>query len=188
MSIGKIAILLEIVGFMFEAVFARILYPKAIERISDTITRFTNAVRGKILPALPIPFSHLAGVVLLVLFIDALIVWGLLGGGWMLFSIGTVVLIVSLLMVLLNRETRQEQIPKGTNQWLFPLYILWVTILLCVGIPLLLGPPVFLRLGLNTVSFVLQLLAKPKSAKWIFLVLGILMLLSGLILEFITSP
>lgn len=188
MSIEKIAILLEIVGFMFEAVFAGILYPNVIRRISDTTTRFTNAVRGKIVPALPISFSVLTSVVLLVLFMDALLVWGLLEGSWMLFGIGALLLVALLLMVLLNRETRQEQIPKGTNQWLFPLYILRVILLLYVGIPLLLGPPVFLRLGLNTVSFTLQLLARPKSVKWIFLVFGILMLMSGLILEFITSP
>ena len=158
------------------------------DRIESLSSSWITAWEKRLIPKLPTEFWKFALVVFLVT-----ISIGMVIGGWLqsisgLLWSGVSLLCIMLLAVLLNKETRDEQIPQGTRRWLYPLYILWLSFLLCVAIPVFLLPVVLLQIGLKIISFIVQCLASINILKWVFLVSGTIMIFIGLILEYIDAP
>jgi hypothetical protein len=185
MNVEKIAILLEIVGLVFEGIFAGIIFPAVIRRGRESITSFSAKVRKRVIPASPISFTALAAVVFSVASIDFMIIWGCIQGILLLFWLGIGALCLLLLIVLLNKESRDEQIPQGTSRWLFPFYILLIAFWVFIGIPVMLMPLVLLQIIIYIISYVTKLLASAEVIRWVLLVIGIVMILLGLVLEFV---
>lgn len=186
MSMHKIGILLEFIGFFLEAILAGILLQSAIELGKERLISLSDELRKKrFIPDLPISFRIFAFTVIIIAIIDGVVVWGWLQNNLWFFCTGIAILCVFLLMALADKKTRDENIPPRTKPWLWPFSILTTFILVCIGIPLLFIVPVFLQIVVSIVYLIVQKLGRIKTIKSVLLILGALMILLGLALQYI---
>jgi len=197
MSIEKIAILLEIAGIGLEGVVAVIFGERKIREFLKCIASFCHSTREIMWNILQTAEGEdrlgFYIVVPVVTLLDCNVVFGLLYSiDWLFWvGIGGMILAVGLLLVGLaaNKEKRGKVFPKRLPQCLIPLYVLFVVI----PIPFVLSPlslilPILISITFETTSFILNFLASRDCIRWVFLGLGIAMILAGLILEYGAIP
>lgn len=188
MSIEKIAILLEIMGVGFEGIVAAIFGERKIQdflqHIASSCSSIEEKLRNKLLPATTEESKQFVIGIFVITSLDCIVIFGWLQSiAWLFWAgIGGVCLVVSL--VFKNKESRDKQIPQWLPRWLFPLYILLIFIPIAfTGAPILLILSILGLTVFKTMSFILNFLTSRKYIRWVFLGLGIAMILAGLSLE-----
>jgi len=188
MSLQKIGILLELIGFFLEVFLAGIILQTAIDVGKDKLKYFSEKCRKMtFMPRVTeSPRDFNIGVITIAV-VDGVVIWGWLQGNMLFFWIGIVSLLVLLVMVLVNKEARKNLIPPGTKPWLWPLlgvlafFIISVVLFLCLV-------PVVLTFLVRLLSAMTLTMGRIKYIKAFLLIVGAIMVLLGLALEFMAAP
>ena len=192
MVILKIALAFEITGFVLGLIFGSTYITLRIERIINLVVpksfRLASRWERFLSRVSVLNFNRLAFFVLLTTLSVSMIIAGLWLRILVFVWLGLAIFFLILLLSLLNKEVRESElkIPPRTHpaiawskimDYIFDMFFL---------VPLLLFPLVLFGILLKTVYIVSKYSGK-SYIKWIIATLGSILLLTGLIIEFIVT-
>jgi hypothetical protein len=171
MSLIRIAILLQLVGFIFEGIFVSLLYHLVIENSREKIRKFAISCGKLFLPILGgKPLALTIGA------ITVLLIESLIGFGWVrhnnwLFVIGIILLMGLFCLFIFDKETKKERSEKVFEAFASLFAVIFII-------------PILMHFFLIIFSLLIRGLASGgKLVENTFLIIGLLLIISGLVME-----
>lgn len=177
MSLLRVSILLQIIGVIFEGIFASLLFPMIIESGREKIKQFAISFGKLVVPGLGDRFNELVvGSIIVVLF-EAVISFGWIKHILWLFIIGIIILLAVLILSIFDKGNKDEKRSSKVIQGFAALFAF------------LFIPPILIQFVLKLFSLLLKVLTiGGKFIKNLFFIVGLFLIITGLILQWLVSP